>query len=59
LHDDRVPSLQLYGDGSWYCFGCRQGGTIYDFAGLLWLTGTKDRAFLELRARLAQLLGVQ
>lgn len=60
FHDDRNPSLQPYADGSWYCFGCCQGGTIYDFAATLWDTGTKDRAFLELRARLAEvLLGVR
>ncbi len=54
LHDDRHPSLQLYDDGSWYCFGaCRRGGTIYDFAAALWLTSTKGRAFIELRNRLA------
>jgi len=59
LHDDHTPSLQTYSDGSWYCFGCRQGGSIYDFAARLWLSGTKDREFIELRARLAdQLLGV-
>jgi hypothetical protein len=58
FHDDRDPSLQLYADASWYCFGCRQGGTIYDFAALLWGTGTKARPFLHLRARLAQVLGV-
>jgi hypothetical protein len=55
FHHDTRPSLQLYEDGSWYRFGgCRQGGSIYDFAALLWLTGTKDREFLELRARLAE-----
>jgi hypothetical protein len=59
FHDDVDPSLQLYADGSWYCFGCRRGGTIYDFAALLWGAGTKDHAFLKLRARLAQVLGVQ
>jgi RepB DNA-primase from phage plasmid/CHC2 zinc finger len=59
FHDDRDPSLQLYGDASWYCFGCRRGGTIYDFAALLWGAGTKDHAFLKLRSRLAQVLGVQ
>jgi CHC2 zinc finger len=58
FHDDHNPSLQLYEDGGWYCFGCRQGGTIYDFAALLWSAGTKDRAFLRLRARLAAELGV-
>jgi hypothetical protein len=59
FHDDHDPSLQLYADGSWYCFGCRQGGTVYDFAAAVWGTDTKHRAFLELRARLAQVLGVQ
>ncbi len=59
FHDDQNPSLQTYQDGSWYCFGCTRGGSIYDFAALLWLTGTKDREFIKLRARLAdQLLGV-
>ncbi len=33
---DTTPSLQLYDDGSWYCFGCQRGGTIYDFAAALW-----------------------
>jgi hypothetical protein len=55
FHDDRDPSLQLYEDGSWYCFGaCRRGGSIYDFAGLLWGVDTKGREFLTLRARLAE-----
>jgi RepB DNA-primase from phage plasmid/CHC2 zinc finger len=59
FHEDRHPSLQLYADGSWYCFGaCRRGGTIYDFAAALWLTGTKGRGFIELRDRLAAELGV-
>jgi hypothetical protein len=54
FHDDRHASLQLYDDGSWYCFGaCRRGGTIYDFAAALWSTTTKGRAFIELRDRLA------
>ena len=42
----------------WYCFGaCRRGGSIYDFAGLLWGLDTKGREFLTLRARLAEKLG--
>jgi hypothetical protein len=53
FHDDTNPSLQLYADGSWYCFACAVGGTIYDFAGLLWGYETKQRAFLTLRDRLA------
>jgi hypothetical protein len=52
FHDDHDPSLQLYDNGSWYCFGCREGGSIYDFAAQLWGLDTKGREFLELRARL-------
>jgi hypothetical protein len=52
LHDDSDPSLQLYDDGTFYCFGCRAGGSIYDFAARLWKTGTKRREFLALRQRL-------
>lgn len=52
FHDDADPSLQLYDDGSWYCFGCRRGGSIYDFAAALWSTETKGREFLALRQRL-------
>jgi hypothetical protein len=58
FHDDHDPSLQLYEDGSWYCFGCRRGGSIYDFASLLWSLDTKGRTFLQLRARLAAELGI-
>jgi hypothetical protein len=61
FHDDRTPSLQLYEDRSWYCFGCRIGGTIYDFAAKLWLTGQsrggklRGRDFLRVRQRLAEI----
>jgi CHC2 zinc finger/RepB DNA-primase from phage plasmid len=54
FHDDSDPSLQLYDDGSWYCFACRIGGTVYDFAAELWAEETKGRAFIDLRARLAE-----
>jgi len=57
FHDDRTASLQLYEDGTWYCYGaCKAGGSIFDFAGRLWQIKTKDRAFLKLRARLADAL---
>jgi hypothetical protein len=58
FHADDTPSLQLYEDGSFYCYGCGAGGSIYDFAGTLWSLETKGRAFLELRARLADSFGV-
>ena len=57
-HPDRTPSLQLYDDGTWYCFGCARGGSVIDFAASLWSTGTRGAEFLALRDRLAaELLG--
>lgn len=55
FHADGTPSLQLYPDGGFYCFGssCRRGGTIYDFAGHLWRIDPRGEGFLELRQRLA------
>ena len=54
FHDDRTPSLQLYDDGTWYCYGaCQTGGSIYDFASHLWGISTTGHSFLELRNRLA------
>jgi len=54
FHDDHSPSMQLY-DHGWYCFGaCRTGGSIFDFAGLLYGLATRGREFLQLRQRLAE-----
>jgi CHC2 zinc finger len=59
FHDDHTPSLQLYDDGTWYCYGsCQTGGSIFDFAAHAWQIDPKGRAFLRLRARLADTLGV-
>ena len=54
FHDDDTPSLHVYDDPSrgWYCFGCRRGGSIYDFAALLWNMRTRGAEFSELRRRL-------
>ena len=52
FHADAIPSLQLYKDGTFYCYGCGAGGSIYNFAGTLWNLATKGRAFLD-SARLA------
>jgi hypothetical protein len=56
FHEETNPSLQLYPDGGFYCFGsgCRRGGTIYDFAGHLWGIDPRGEGFLELRERLAE-----
>lgn len=60
FHDETDPSLQLYTDGTFYCFGarCHEGGTIFDFAAALWGTGIRDQDFLELRQRLARMFGL-
>lgn len=60
FHRETHPSLQLYPDGTFYCFGaqCKKGGTIFDFAARLWSTGTRERDFLELRRRLAATFGI-
>jgi hypothetical protein len=56
FHDDSDPSLQLYPDGGFYCFGsgCRRGGTIFDFAGHLWGIPPRGPSFRELRRRLLE-----
>jgi RepB DNA-primase from phage plasmid/CHC2 zinc finger len=58
FHRDLTPSLHLYADGSFYCFGCKRGGTIYDFAAARWGIGTRGGDFLELRRRLAATFGI-
>jgi len=58
FHDDRSPSLHVYGEAGrgWYCFGCGRGGSVYDLAALLWGRKTRGGDFLELRRELEKLL---
>jgi CHC2 zinc finger len=65
FHDEQTPSLQLYPDGTFYCYGrhskhrtCAKGGTVFDFAAAMWGLGTKDKDFRELRRRLADLFAL-
>ncbi len=60
FHEETDPSLQLYPDATFYCFGarCRKGGTIFDFAAALWGSGTREHDFLKLRRRLARTFGL-
>jgi hypothetical protein len=65
FHQESRPSLQLYPDGTFYCFGrhskdraCRKGGTIFDFAAASWGLATRGNDFLELRQRLATTFGL-
>jgi hypothetical protein len=60
FHEERTASLKAYPNGSWYCYGCHQGGSIFDFAAKLSGCGTRGVEFIELRADLARtLLGVE
>ena len=59
LHHERTGSLHCYEDGTWYCYGCRAGGSVFDFAGRLWGIPTRGPRFIALRSRLAEeLFGV-
>jgi len=56
FHSERTPSMQLYEDGSFYCFGrgCGRGGTLIDFAAHLWGITPRGEGFVELCGRLAE-----
>ena len=60
FHDDHTPSLQLYEDGTWYCYGAVPGRRIHLRLRRARLADRhrRDRAFLRLRARLADTLGI-
>lgn len=65
FHHEQTPSLQLYPDGTFYCYGrhskdrsCAKGGTVFDFAAAMWGTGTREQDFLKLRRRLAATFGI-
>ena len=59
FHEDRTPSLHAYvePERGWFCFGCRRGGSIYDFGAQLWGLETRGADFLRLRERLGAELG--
>ena len=61
FHPDTDPSLQLYADGTFYCFGsgCGRGGTIIDFAAHLWGMTPRGAEFIDLRKRLAEHLDLK
>jgi hypothetical protein len=55
FHDDAEPSLHIYDAGrGWFCFGCRRGGTIIDFASHLWGLEPRGEGFFEIRQRVAE-----
>ena len=61
FHDDRKPSLHVYDEPErgWYCYGCRRGGSVYDFAALLWSTSTCGRDFIVLHRKLCGRLAAE
>ena len=58
FHDDGEPSLHAYpGDGGWYCFGCKRGGTIIDMAGAVWGIEPRGKGYHDIRRRLHAMFG--
>jgi hypothetical protein len=61
FHDDRSPSLHVFErpERGWFCFGCRRGGSIYDFVALLWRVNPRGADFLGLRHELGRTFGLE
>lgn len=59
FHADHEPSLHVFvePERGWFCFGCRRGGSVIDFASLLWGLEPRGHQFLELRRELKRVLG--
>jgi len=61
LHEDSTPSLHVYQtpERGWRCYSCRRGGSLYDLAAAVWLSGQsrdaplRGRRFIEVRDRLS------
>ena len=48
LHHDTIPSMRLYPDGHFFCFGCQRGGDIFDlYAALHNLTNREAMVALD------------
>jgi len=56
FHHDEHPSLHVY-ESDWYCFGCRRGGSLVDFASALWGLHSRGQEALEIRERLIARFG--
>ncbi len=58
FHDDHSPSLHVFEEPErgWFCFGCGRGGSVYDFAALLWGSDLRGKQFVRLRRELTTLL---
>lgn len=60
FHADSTPSLHIYDDGKWKCFGCGRNGDVLDFVGLFYFGQGYDAAahLLEVVDKLSG-LGIQ
>lgn len=58
-HDDHSNDFAAYHGGSFNCFGCNRGGTIFQFAAHLWgiPTPLHGATFREVRDRLHDIFG--
>ncbi len=50
-HEEHTPSFHVY-RWRWRCFGCGEGGDIYDLAGALWGLDTSGPDFRAIHERL-------
>ena len=55
FHTEKTPSFNVMpGEGRWYCFGCSQGGDLYDF-----LMRVEGLSFVEAVESLARRTGME
>jgi hypothetical protein len=61
FHRDDDPSLHVFAEPErgWFCFGCRRGGSVYDFAALLWRVNPRGTDFVRLRRELGRAFGLE
>ena len=55
FHNEKTPSLKIYPNNTWHCFGCGMGGDVFSFVSRMEnvsfkeafeiLGGTKDKTF--------------
>lgn len=59
FHDERTGSFKAYptAERGWYCFGCGEGGSIYNLASKLWGVDNHGAEFFKLQEMLAELFG--
>ncbi len=51
---ERSPSLHVYDETGWYCYGCGLGGSVIDLGAQLYGLQPRGRGYHDIRRRLAQ-----